>query len=123
LEAWLGIGLFGSGVGVVCAIVFAILAIAEKQRRAEQFRNAAIYGLLLIATLGLISANARLAQRRAIPVISAVNSYRSGHGEYPASLEQLVPVYLPAIPHAGFTRVSRDFRYYNGRPQLYFAGM
>ena len=123
LEAWLGIGLIGDGVGIVCAIVFVILAIVEKRHRAQQFRNAAIYALLLIATLSVISANARLAQRRAIPVISAVNRYRSGHGQYPATLEEFVPAYLPSIPRAGFTRVSRDFWYYNGRPQLYFAGM
>ncbi len=123
LEAWLGIGLFGGGVGLVCAIVFLSLAIADRQRRSQNFRNAAIYALLFIATLTVISSSARLARRRAIPVISAVNRYRSEHGQYPASLEQLVPAYLPSIPHAGFTRISQDFRYYNDRPQLYFAGM
>ena len=123
LEAWLGIGVFGFGVGIVCAIVFVILAFAERQRRSQHFRNAAIYALLLVATLTLISLSARQARRRAIPVISAVNRYRSEHGQYPTSLEQLVPAYLPSIPDAGFTRISRDFRYYNGRPELYFAGM
>jgi len=123
LEAWLGIGLFGGGVGIICAIVFVILAIAEKQRRSQHFRTAAIYALLLMTTLTLISLSARQARRRAIPVISAVNLYRSEHGQYPPSLEQLVPTYLPSIPNAGFTRTSRHFRYNNGRPQLYFAGM
>jgi hypothetical protein len=66
---------------------------------------------------------ARQARRRAIPVVSAVDLYRSEHGQYPPSLEQLVPTYLPSIPNAGFTRTSRHFRYNNGRPQLYFAGM
>jgi len=64
-----------------------------------------------------------MAQHRATPVISAVNRYRSEHGHYPTNLNELVPAYLPSIPHAGFTRMSRDFRYYNERPQLYFAGM
>ena len=122
LEAWLGIGVFGFGVGIVCAIVFVILAFAERQRRSQHFRNAAIYALF-VATLTLTSLSARQARRRAIPVISAVNRYRSEHGQYPASLEQLVPAYLPSIPHAGFTHISQDFWYYNGRPQLYFAGM
>jgi hypothetical protein len=83
LEAWLGIGLFGGGVGIICAIVFVILAIAEKQRRSQHFRTAAIYALLLMATLTLISLSARQARRRAILVISAVNLYRSEHGQYP----------------------------------------
>lgn len=122
-EGWLGIGLLGGGVGLVCAAVFGVLVITDKHRRSQHSLKAAIYAVLVVATLSLISASARLAQRRAIPVISAVNRYRSEHGQYPESLDQLVPVYLPLIPHAGFTRISRDFQYYNGRPQLYFAGM
>lgn len=122
-EGWLGIGIFGGGVGLVCAVVFAVLVITDKRRRLEHSLKAAIYALLLIATLSLVSASARLAQRRAAPVISAVNRYRSERAQYPGTLDQLVPVYLPSIPHAGFTRISRDFRYDNGRPQLYFAGI
>jgi len=53
----------------------------------------------------------------------ASKSYRSEHSQYPGSLDQLVPAYLPSIPHAGFTRISRNFRYTRERPQLYFAGM
>jgi hypothetical protein len=123
LEAWLGIGLFGSSVGIICPIVFVILAFSEKPRRRQHFRVAAIYALLFIATFAVISLSATVAQHRATPVISAVNRYRSEHGRYPTDLNELVPEYLPSIPHAGFTRLSRNFRYYNERPQLYFAGM
>jgi hypothetical protein len=123
LEGWLGTGIFGCGVGLVCAVVFGLSVITDKQRRLEHTVKAGIYAILLLATLSLLSASARLARQRATPVISAVNRYRSEHGQYPGSLDQLVPAYLPSIPHAGFTRISRDFRYYSGRPQLYFAGM
>jgi len=123
LEAWLGIGFAGVGVGMVCLILFAVLAIVDRQRRWHYFRVAATYLLLSVATLSLISWNARLAQRRASPVIAAVNRYHSEHGQYPTTLDQLVPTYLPSIPRAGFTQISRDFRYYDERPQLYFAGM
>jgi len=123
LEAWLGVGLFGGGVGITCAIIFVILAVVEKQRRTEHLRVAAIYATLLVATLVVISSSARLAQHRATPVIAAVNRFYSEHGQYPATLDELVPTYLSSIPHAGFTHVGRDFRYYKTRPQLYFAGM
>ena len=122
-EAWLGIGILGGTVGMIYPIVFVVMAITNKQKRSYYFRVAAVYALLFVSTISVISLSARLAQRRASPLISAVNQYRSEHGEYPTTLEQLVPAYRPAIPNAGFTRISRDFRYYNKRPQLYFAGM
>lgn len=123
LEAWLGIGVFGGAAGMVCPIVFVVLAITDKQRRWQFLRVAAVYAVLLVATLSVITWSWRVAQRRANPVISAVHRYHSEHGQYPATLDELVPAYLPSIPHAGFTRVSRDFWYYNGRPQLKFSGM
>jgi hypothetical protein len=123
LEAWLGVGLFGGGVGLVCPVVFVILAVTDKQRRSQHLRIAAVYAVLFMVTIVLISESAKLARRRAAPVISAVNRYRSEHGQYPMNLNELIPGYLPSIPHAGFTRMSRNFYYSNGRPQLYFAGM
>ncbi len=121
LEAWLGVGLFGGGVGIVFAVVFVILAIVNKDR--SFFRVAAIYALLLVATVMMLSESAKLARRRATPVIAAVNRYHAEQGRYPATLTELVPAYLPSIPDAGFTRMSRDFHYDNSRPQLYFSGM
>jgi hypothetical protein len=123
LEAWLGIGLFGMPVGFVCVVVFVILAVSEKQQRSQKFKVAAVYALLFVATLVLLLSTVRVAQSRATPVISAVNRYHSEHGHYPQALGELVPAYLTSVPHAGFTRISRNFYYYNGRPQLYFAAM
>ena len=123
LEAWLGIGIFGGGGRLICAPVFAILALTDKQHRAQYLRNAVIYFMLIVGTLSVLLLSARLALRRATPVISAVNRYYSDHGQYPVRLNQLVPTYLTSIPHAGFTRFGRDFGYYDDRPQLYFAGM
>ena len=123
IEAWVGIGLIGGSVGMIAPIIFVILALAEKQRRSEHFRVAAIYALLFIATMAVLSSNARIAQRRATSVIAAVNRYHSEHGHYPTSLNELVPAYLPSIPNAGFTRISRHFGYFDEGPQLYFAGM
>lgn len=123
LEAWLGVGLLGGGAGSLCPLVFVILAVIDKQSRSQHLRIAAVYAMLFVLTVFLISESALLARRRATPVISAVNRYRSEHGQYPTNLNELVPGYLPSIPHAGFTRISRAFGYDHNRPQLYFAGM
>ena len=123
-EAYVGDGLIGMGYGTTLVVVFVIRAVAEKQRRLEMFRIAVIYALMFVATLALISSNVRLAYHRAVPVISAVSRYHSERGHYPETLDELVPAYLPSIPHAGFTLLSRDFRYISAeRPQLYFPAM
>lgn len=96
IEAWIGIGLLGGSIGIIAPIVFVILALAEKQRRLEHFRVAVIYAVLFIATMAVLSSNARIAQRRASSVITAVNRYHSEHGHYPTSLNELCPR-LPAL--------------------------
>jgi hypothetical protein len=125
-EACVGVGLFGMGYGIILVVIFVILAIAQRQRRSEWFRVAVIYALMFVATMALLLSNIQVAQRRAVPVIAAVSRYHSEHGHYPKTLDELVPVYLPSIPHAGFTLISRDFRYFifnDERPQLYFPAM
>jgi hypothetical protein len=117
-ETWIGVAVIGMGCGMLFVPVFLILAITEKQRRSEWLRATAAYALLFFATMGVILSNWGLAQRRAEPVISAVNRYHSERGRYPKTLDELVPSYLPSIPRAGYTVLSRDFRYYNDRPQL-----
>lgn len=102
-EACVGIGLIGMGCGMVLVVVFVILAIAERRRRSEWFRAVVIYALMFVATMALSLSNIRVAERRAAPVISAVSRYHSEHGHYPKTLDELVPTYLPSIPHAGFT--------------------
>lgn len=56
-------------------------------------------------------ANNKLARSRAETVIAAVDSFHSAQSRYPASLEQLVPAYLPSVPSAKYTFVFNDFRY------------
>lgn len=123
-EAYVGVGIIGMGYGMVLVVVFVILAVTQRQRRWECFRVAMIYALMFVATMALASANIKLAQRRAAPVILAVRRYNSEHGHYPKTLDELVPAYLPSVPRAGFTLLSRHFGYFNDEnPQLYFPAM
>jgi hypothetical protein len=74
-EAYIGVGLIGMGYGMVLVIVFVIMGITQKQRRRVSFRVAMICAPMFLATMVLISANIRLAQRGAAPLILAVHSY------------------------------------------------
>jgi len=107
LEAWLGIGLFGSGVGVVCAIVFAILAIAEKQRQGGTVPQRCYLWTVAHRDTGLDFCECKTRTAQSHPVISAVNSYRSGHGEYPRALSSLFPSTCPRFLTPVSPRVSR----------------
>ena len=122
-EAWFGVGILGMGVGMVAAIVALASAVAQKGQRTRLLGVAAVYALLCVGTMGIILSNWRVAQRRAVPVITAIYRFRSDYGHYPAALDKLVPVYLPSIPEAGFTVVGRHFGYLADRPSLYFSAM
>lgn len=52
----------------------------------------------------------------------ALELYRRQHGEWPASLEQLVPKYLPEMPMDRFTGKALSYQIQNGRPMVYAVG-
>lgn len=123
LEAWLGIGIIGAGTGVIVAVVALVGAVTQKDVRFRLLGVAAIYAVLFVATMGILTSNWRVAQHRAAPVISAIDLFHSAQGRYPNTLDELVPTYLPSIPRAGFTWLARRFGYFAERPQLYFPAM
>jgi hypothetical protein len=43
-------------------------------------------------------AQAQRGYQAAAPIIAALETYRQAHGQYPATLDALVPAYLAAIP-------------------------
>jgi hypothetical protein len=54
----------------------------------------------------LLRGNARENRRvrsEADRIVEAVRAHRRDHGVYPDSLQQLVPRYLPRLPHAKYT--------------------
>jgi len=122
-QAWLGVGLFGTGIGIVATVVLVVRAIKPRAARRELLQAAAVYALLFAATMLILSENWRLAQHRAAPVIRAMTRYKADHGDYPRGLDELVPLYLPSIPPAGATLMSRRFGYDSVKPQLYFPAM
>ncbi|HUU94881.1 MAG TPA: hypothetical protein VM487_04010 [Phycisphaerae bacterium] len=63
---------------------------------------------------------AQVMRRRAIVVMLALSAYKHEHGEYPATLEALVPSYLDEVPLDAFTH--EPFRYTRDSPSSYDLG-
>jgi len=63
------------------------------------------------AAFGAIALGNRIAEERAGKVIAAVESFKVKRGGYPDKLEQLVPVFLPAVPPAKPFGMLREFQY------------
>ena len=123
LEAVIGLGVLGIGVGLVMMIVASASAMGSSGQRRHHLGVAVIYAALCASTMGVILSNWRVAQGRAIPVIATIEDFRSDRGRYPNALNELCPSYLPSIPRAGFTLVGRRYGYTAERPQLYFPAM
>lgn len=115
--------MLGMAAGFLGTLIAVVVAFTQKQRRSKALRLAAVYFVLFISTMTLIQYNWHLAEQRSVPLISAIERFHSDRGRYPETLEELVPAYLPSVPNAGFTLMSRRFHYFSARPQLYFAVM
>jgi hypothetical protein len=62
------------------------------------------------------------ARRRLAAVIIAARLYYAEQHEWPSSLDQLVPTYLPYVPIDPFTGSALQFRTIGGVPVIYSAG-
>jgi len=82
-----------------------------------------VYRAVFVSSVGWIELNWHLAERRTEPVIAACKRFHSHYGHYPSELQQLVPEYLPQIPHAGYTVMSWGLKYDPERPWLGFNVM
>ncbi|MEN8150813.1 MAG: hypothetical protein ABFS86_13400 [Planctomycetota bacterium] len=57
-----------------------------------------IFGVVLLAVACSEQADLDETRRRGDRIVSALESYRTTEGEYPTTLEELTPDYLPEIP-------------------------
>ena len=88
-------------------------------------RISVLDGPLLEATSGIDADSFQLGfvqvmRRRAIVVMLALSAYKHGQGEYPATLDALVPDYLDEVPLDAFTH--EPFRYTRNSPSSYDLG-
>jgi hypothetical protein len=63
-----------------------------------------------------------LGHRDGVVVGIALELYRRKHGEYPPSLQTLVPEYLPQIPADRITSEPVKYKLQNGKPLIYSVG-
>ena len=73
-----------------------------------------VFSVVVVASMRIgvhirMNAFASLAERSA-PLIAAIKAYEQKHGQPPASLDVLVPEYLPAIPNTGMGAYP-EYRY------------
>ncbi len=76
-------------------------------------------------TLGLVLSNDaiqyRIGKANAPQIIAACEEFHTANGEYPKTLDELVPRYMPSIPRAKYCLIFGEFLYMNyGHPR---AGM
>lgn len=100
---------------------FLRLVIAESAARTEPDPRARIEGLRILIYVAVIALSAgtlhlhnQVAQRRAVAVIGAIERYQRDQGQYPHTLDDLVPAYLPAVPRAKLTLTFNRFSYSDG---------
>lgn len=69
-----------------------------------------------------VAANTGAMRRDALAAAIALELYRRAHGEYPASLAELAPRYLPAVPVDRFDGGTLKLLVSDGRATVYSAG-
>jgi hypothetical protein len=100
----------GAGLVVIGAVLASVYALVARRRArdpaaaAGDGRLRVFAGAVALAAIALANTTAESYQREArdvtsAAVISALESYRGEHGSYPDALEDLVPQYLPEVPH------------------------
>lgn len=87
----------------------------DKARARGAAFKALIFAALFVAGTALDVANKKIASSRAETIIAACRAYKGKTGAYPASLQALVPEYLPSVPRAKYTVLWGTFSYGEGR--------
>jgi hypothetical protein len=77
----------------------------------QQLRNYAIYVAAVVLVWGLNFGQNILAHHRAENVVASIEAYHAKYGDYPQSLETMVPEFLDNVPLAKYTFISYSFFY------------
>ena len=127
--------ILNQGFVAVLLILFALFVffpIAFLLRRRDRTKyerrlvKIAIYVVTGIAVLGFNTLQNRIADRRAIAIGNACMAYRAKYHQYPVTLQQLVPEFLPSVPRAKWD--GGNFNYSRGlepnhEPMLWYEAV
>ncbi len=83
-----------------------------------ELTKALIYGLVSIAVFSSNVINNKIARNRANTLIQVIENFHQTTGQYPRTLTELVPSYIPKIPKAKYTLMFNDFRYNNYKSNI-----
>src|SRR5690606_35963248 len=93
--------LFAGALLVVLAAPIIVAAdLAHRERRAALWIGALLFALVTSFLLAgwILRAQQRASKARGDRICAALDEYRQSNGAYPASLDRLVPDWLPEIP-------------------------
>lgn len=118
LLALLDLYLWVPGPGLLLAAALSLLGFANAlthqlrrdPRLTRTFSAACIYGIAVAAIIGGVRYQEEQAQLRAAVLIVATETYRHQSGEWPDSLERLVPRFMARIPSVSL-RPGHRFSY------------
>ncbi len=120
--------LFGSAffsIGVLAVAVFvgfpsAVIGFATKGIASRGFRHLGVMLVVPVLTLAYVSEVDQRIPENATPLTQAIESFQRETGDYPESLEALVPKYLTELPDVRLSVVQPliSYRISNGTPHL-----
>lgn len=87
----------------------------KKEPPGYYLRKSLIYTVMVIGVFGANYLNNQMARERAISLIGKINEYKADKGEYPLTLEELLPEYAASIPVPKYTLgfMDNSFHYVN----------
>lgn len=125
LVLYLAIACFALALFAAPVLVVGPVMTLFRGRRSEWPVRTAAAATILAATAGGIAIGQgvwRNGVNRVVangdPLVAAIGRYEAANGRPPAALDDLVPVYLPAVPETGIGEWP-DFRYVVGKPERY----
>jgi hypothetical protein len=106
---------------IVCPIWF-LLSVARSASNRRGWRLALLRATVPALTLGLVLTNATvqsmMAEANAAKIIRACERFHATNGQYPKTLGELVPKYMPSVPHAKYCLAFGEFLYSYSQPML-----
>lgn len=122
-----GMAFFLLLAAVFLSVYFAIQACTNWRNPPAIFSALRCAAICILFTIGFFSVVLWNSARRTAaftraatngtPIVTALRTYRTQHGAYPASLKQLVPDYVSAIPWTGLIGYP-EFTYHNGHNDI-----
>lgn len=104
-------------------IPVALFSVRNKPRLRKVTTKLMVYTVFFALTFGFYTYDMSLARQRAELVIAAVDRYYTEHGNYPATLADLIPDYLAEIPSPRIVPSEFDYRNTPDNPVLMYTGL